>query len=257
MNRRDWGQALTLGALLALVLGYGLALLQPAGDRFGPWLRAMMTLVPLLLLLPFVWRRVPKAYQILALLAPWHFFVGGVIWLWGEPAAGAYFCLGALLLQTGTILHNYRPRPPRLRLPALVPLGANDLALLVSRDDARYRAWAEVWAGASYEGPGPGLGELLADDVWATAPAGVLRLEDRAGRNWFRLPLTPSQRQILTRQGRLLLLPLPKEAATPARAEALATRAADDDVALAHWLSAEGLEGLGLTFRPAESTAER
>ena len=39
--------------------------------------------------------------------------------------------------------------------------------------------------------------------------------------------------------------------------EALATRAADDDVALAHWLSAEGLEGLGLTFRPTESTAER
>ena len=138
-----------------------------------------------------------------------------------------------------------------------MPLGADDLALLVSRDDARYRAWAEVWAGASYEGPGPGLGELLADDVWATAPAGVLRLEDRTGRNWFRLPLTPSQRQILTRQGRLLLLPLPKEAATPARAEALATRTADDDVALAHWLSAEGLEGLGLTFRPAESAAER
>ena len=111
MTRQRLGYFFTGAALVGLVLLYGGALVAYFNhDYFGTLLRAMMSLVPLLLLLPFVLARVPKAFQILALLAPWHFFMGGVIWLWGAKGWGLAVCLLAVLLQLGTILHNYQRR---------------------------------------------------------------------------------------------------------------------------------------------------
>ncbi|MDO4435985.1 MAG: ABC transporter [Cardiobacteriaceae bacterium] len=110
-KRRQIGYRLTIISLFALEIAYGWSLyLDFKGDWFKSALSAAMTLVPLLLLTLPALRRDLKTYQILALLAPWHFFVGGWIWLWGKALWGAWFCAWALLLQIGTILHNYQKR---------------------------------------------------------------------------------------------------------------------------------------------------
>ena len=130
-------------------------------------------------------------------------------------------------------------------MPSLWPLGPSDWALWVNGAD--FLAWP--WANASYEPAYPGLRELAASDVWATAAAGVLYLEDRAGRRWFELPLSAEQNAALVASGRLLLLPLSPDQATLTLGLALALLPADDDEALAQLLTDCGLEGLGLTCR--------
>lgn len=116
-RRKRIGYALTIVSLFALQSAYWFALFI---DFKGDWLKsalgAAMTLVPLALLTPPALRRDLKTYQILALLAPWHFFVGGWLWIWGKALWGAWFCTWALLLQMGTILHNYQKRQKKKAL---------------------------------------------------------------------------------------------------------------------------------------------
>lgn len=110
-KRRRIGYVLTIVSLFALQSAYLIALyVDFRGDWFKSALSAAMTLIPLALLTPPALRRDLKTYQILALLAPWHAFVGGWIWLWGKALWGAWFCFWALVLQVGTILHNYQKR---------------------------------------------------------------------------------------------------------------------------------------------------
>lgn len=110
MKRQGIGYAFTLTALAILLGGFALAAYCSNGTVFQRALGAAMTLLPLLLFTPRAIKRDLRAYQALALMAPVYLFFGGIIWLWHSPWWGAWFCLGAALLEIGTILHNYRKR---------------------------------------------------------------------------------------------------------------------------------------------------
>lgn len=108
MSRQKKGFYLTLASLVALIGIYaaGLLLFRTA-SVLQMFLGVLLTLLPLVYWLPFVWRRQGKAFAVLALFAPLHLFFGGVIWLWGQPWWGAAICFCAISLQIGTIMHNY------------------------------------------------------------------------------------------------------------------------------------------------------
>ena len=102
MSRQKKGFYLTLVSLVALIGIYAAALLLfRTTNVLQMFLGVLLTLLPLVYWLPFVWRRQGKAFAILAL------FFGGVIWLWGQPWWGAAICFCAISLQIGTIMHNY------------------------------------------------------------------------------------------------------------------------------------------------------
>ena len=108
MSRQKKGFYLTLASLVALIGIYAAALLLfRTTSVLQMFLGLLLTLLPLVYWLPFVWRRQGKAFAVLALFAPLHLFFGGVIWLWGQPWWGAAICFCAISLQIGTIMHNY------------------------------------------------------------------------------------------------------------------------------------------------------
>lgn len=108
MSRQKKGFYLTLASLVALIGIYTAALLLfRTTSVLQMFLGVLLTLLPLVYWLPFVWRRQGKAFVVLALFAPLHLFFGGVIWLWGQPLWGAAICFCAIFLQAGTIMHNY------------------------------------------------------------------------------------------------------------------------------------------------------
>ncbi|WP_040389129.1 hypothetical protein [Cardiobacterium valvarum] len=108
MSRQKKGFYLTLASLVALIGIYAAALLLfRTASILQMFLGLLLTLLPLVYWLPFVWRRQGKAFAVLALFAPLHLFFGGVIWLWGQPLWGAAICFCAISLQVGTIMHNY------------------------------------------------------------------------------------------------------------------------------------------------------
>ena len=108
MSRQKKGFYLTLASLVALIGIYAAALLLfRTANILQMFLGLLLTLLPLVYWLPFVWRRQGKAFAVLALFAPLHLFFGGVIWLWGQPLWGAAICFCAISLQVGTIMHNY------------------------------------------------------------------------------------------------------------------------------------------------------
>lgn len=114
MNRKKWGYVLTLSALSILIISYGLAFaLYFSGDWFRLALGWAMTALPLILLFPYAFKRVLKAYQILSLFAPWHFLIGGMIYLWDAKLWGTWFIFWSLVLEVGVILHNYQKRKKR------------------------------------------------------------------------------------------------------------------------------------------------
>ena len=108
MSRQKTGLCLTLASLVALIGIYAAALLLfRTASVLQMFLGVLLTLLPLVYWLPFVWRRQGKAFAVLALFAPLHLFFGGVIWLWGYPLWGIPICFLSVFLQTGTIMHNY------------------------------------------------------------------------------------------------------------------------------------------------------
>ena len=109
-RRKTLGHFLTLSALAALL---GMFAWMSATMRSGAmqqFIGAAITLLPLLLFVRGAWRRDLRSYQALALLAPVYFFLGGIVWLWADWRAGLWICSWALVLQVGTILHNYQKR---------------------------------------------------------------------------------------------------------------------------------------------------
>lgn len=82
-----------------------------------PWTRrllsALIVLAPLFLFGKGAIKRDLRAYQALALLAPVYFFIGGLIFLWANAYLGYVVMFLSVLLQLGTILHNYQRRRKR------------------------------------------------------------------------------------------------------------------------------------------------
>ncbi|MDO4643472.1 MAG: hypothetical protein Q4A74_06495, partial [Cardiobacteriaceae bacterium] len=85
MTRKNTGFVLTLSALILLIILYLSAItLYWTGNGKQMLLSIILTLPPLIYFLPSTWQRRNKTYAALALLAPLHLFLGGVIWLWGH-----------------------------------------------------------------------------------------------------------------------------------------------------------------------------
>lgn len=109
-KRQKIGYIVTLISLTMLISGY---LIYPfINHRSLSQIFVGITLVamPLLYFSPRAYQKDLKTYQILALAAPIYFFLGGIIWLWNSPWWGLWFCLGAVGLEIGTILHNFRKK---------------------------------------------------------------------------------------------------------------------------------------------------
>lgn len=124
-TREKIGYVLTLGALCGLIVGFvGYALCVYAGRLAQQLWFLTLTAAPLLLCLPRAVSRVRKTYAALALIAPWIFLVGGVIGLWQSWIWAAGFCLGAVSLEVGAILHNYQKRKKKKRPDASDSLDA-------------------------------------------------------------------------------------------------------------------------------------
>lgn len=106
---------LTLLAIIVLIGSYASAYYLSGIETTGRlFLGIALTILPLLYYLPSAIKRQRKTYVILALIAPFYLFYGGVIWLWGGSWQwGLWFCTWAVLLEIGAILHNFVPKKAR------------------------------------------------------------------------------------------------------------------------------------------------
>ena len=109
-RRKTAGYILVLASLMAL-LG---ALTWMSVTMQGSWMQrgigAAITVLPLLVFVVGAVRRDLRSYQALALLAPVYLFIGGVVWLWADWRFGLWICVWSVLMQVGTIVHNYQKR---------------------------------------------------------------------------------------------------------------------------------------------------
>lgn len=111
MTRQKAGYLAAIISLSILITSYAtLIWLYRTGNLMQMLTGALLTLAPLLL---FAYRAVGaerRAFAALALLAPIYLLIGGIIWLWGYPLIGAWLSFWAVVLEVGTILHNYKKR---------------------------------------------------------------------------------------------------------------------------------------------------
>ena len=111
MTRQKAGYLATIISLFILLISYAaLIWLYRTGNPMQMLTGALLTLAPLLLFAHRAVRAEHRAFAALALLAPVYLLIGGIIWLWDYPLIGAWLSFWAVVLEVGTIVHNYKKR---------------------------------------------------------------------------------------------------------------------------------------------------
>lgn len=109
MNKRqNIGYLITILSLFGLILVFSYYGWNSYRQNYGQLIFfSLVSFVPLILFLIPAIKRLAYFYVWLALLAPWWFFVGGILWLWNDYFWGAIIMFLAIFLEVGAILHNF------------------------------------------------------------------------------------------------------------------------------------------------------
>lgn len=119
-NKRSfYAYLLVLCSTLSLIVLYlALHLLYFQGIQARFFLSSGLTYVPLMAVLPWLVKRSLKAYQVVALMAPFHLFIGGLFVLWQSEFDfywGWCIVLAAFILEVAAIVHNFKKRSRKIK----------------------------------------------------------------------------------------------------------------------------------------------